>query len=285
MRRLALIAFAGLSVFTGTISAENYYVNNLNGRDRNDGLVETPVHTISGPVQTIRRALELVGSGDTINLANTGTPYYESISFVGLRHSGVKSIPLTLAGNGATLSGLRGLPRQGWNQAGKGLWQLSFSRKGDCVLLRNGFLVTEHRPDESASILETLPVGQWAAHRGSVYFRQDGIVDPTMERFDYGAADMGITFYQVEHVRIQDLIVQHFRIDGINAYNMTHGIILDNVTTRENGRAGLAVGGTSSVRMLGGNSESNGRHSVLITGKGSLETSDPEFDVEPDVKR
>lgn len=282
MRQITIV-LVGLLAFAGVSSAETYYVNNLNGRDFNDGLVAIPVNSISGPLKTIRRALELVNSGDTIILANTGTPYYESLSFVGTRRGGVKSFPLTLIGNGAILSGLRGLPKDSWQKAGEGLWRVSFTRKGSYALLRDGLLMKEHRADDPATILDSLPEGQWCAHRGSVYYRQEGVIDPSLERIDYAADEMGVTFYQTDHVRIQDLTIQHFRVDGLNAHNMSRGIILDNVISRENGRAGLAIGGTSAVQTIGGRFEANGRHAVLITGKGSLEADGSEFDVEPDV--
>ena len=41
---------------------------------------------------------------DIISLADTGVPYYESISLVGTRHSGTGERPFMILGNGATLS-------------------------------------------------------------------------------------------------------------------------------------------------------------------------------------
>jgi hypothetical protein len=284
MLRIWGSALAGLLIVSSITSAENYYVDNLNGRDRNDGLTDVPLNSLTGPVKSVRRALELAGSGDSIFLTNTGVPYYESISLVGLRHSGVLNVPTTIYGNGATLSGLRGLPRQGWRQVNADTWEIRFTRKGFYRLLRDGFPLPEHRPDDASRLLESLPPGQWGAARGSVYFRQDGLEDPTMQRFDYAAGEVGITLYQVEHVRIEDLNVEHFRLDGVHAQNMCRDITLSNVTSRENGRAGLAVGGTSSVQLRNGRLEGNGRDSALVTGKGLLEVVGSQIDVEPTVR-
>lgn len=283
MRQIVCV-IVGYAMFVGVANAENYFVNNRSGRDQNDGLSEVALNAVAGPLQSINRALELAGAGDAIHLADTGTPYYESLSLVGARHSGAKNVPFTIFGNNATLSGLRQLPRYGWRRVSPDLWQISFNRKGFYFLLRDGFALPEHRGEDSASILETLPAGQWCAMRGSVFYRQEGLVEPAAERFDYAADEMGITFYQVEHVKILDLTVQHFRVDGVNAHNMCRDVTLENVTSRENGRAGLAVGGTSKVTLLDGNLAGNGRDSAIITGRGLLDVQTSNLDVEPTVR-
>jgi hypothetical protein len=285
MQRAMGCAAWGLVICAGLAQAENFFVDNVNGRDQNDGLTEEPLNALTGPVKSIRRALELVHSGDSIILANTGVPYYESLSLVGDRLGGVESVPFTIFGNGATLSGLRGLPRQGWRRVSGDLWKVTFNRKGGYFLLRDGFPLPEHRPEKTPQPLASLPPGHWCGYRGSVYFRQDGLEEPAMQRFDYAADEVGITLYQVEHVRIVDLTLEHFRLDGVNAQNMCRGIRLENVACRENGRAGIAVGGTSTVEFVQGRLEGNGRHSALITGKGLFETSEAELDVEPTVQR
>jgi hypothetical protein len=271
-------------MFVEVASAGNYFVNNRSGRDQNDGLSEVALNALTGPVRSINRALELAGSGDAVHVADTGTPYYESLSLVGARHSGAKNVPFTIYGNNAVISGLRQLPSKGWREASDGIWQVSFNRKGYYFLLRDGVALPEHRGEASANILETLPPGQWCAFRGAVFYRPNGFVIPTQDRFDYAADEMGITLYQVEHVKIVDLTVQHFRVDGVNAHNMCVGITLENVTSRENGRAGLAAGGTSSVTLLNSKLLGNGRDSALITGKASLDVRESELDVEPSVR-
>lgn len=267
----------------GELPAATYYVDNVNGREGNDGLSEAALNALSGPVRSINRALELVQSGDTIILTNTGVPYYESFSLVGRRLGGVSNVPLTILGNGSTLSGLRRLPADGWQTEGGGLWRVSFTRKGFYRLLRDGFRLPEHQTADGVDPRPTLPPGQWCAYRGSVYYRQEGLNEPGRERFDYAADEMGITLYQVEHVRIVDLNVEHFRVDGINAHNMCRGVVLENVVCRQNGRSGLAVGGTSSVIFRGGRLEQNGRDAALITGKGTLDVQEAELDTEPTV--
>ena len=281
LRRWLCGVVCGAWALAGSASAENFYVDNLNGRDINDGLTQVPLNALTGPVRSINRALQLAGSGDTISIANTGRPYYESLALVGHRLGGVQHVPFTILGNGATLSGLRQLPRSGWRRVTPELWQVSFTRKGFYRILRNGLSAPEFRPDSQEGILESLPPGQWCVWKGSIYFRQDSIVEPPEERFDFAADEVGITLYQVEHVRIVDLKIEHFRLDGIHAQNMCQAIELEGITSRENGRAGLAVGGSSSVMFLAGRLSKNGRHSALITGRGRLEIEASRLDARP----
>ena len=72
MKRTALILFPLL--LGGTLAAKDVYVDNVNGSDRAAG-------TISAPVRTIRRGMELLASGDTLHLKPNARPYTEPIHF------------------------------------------------------------------------------------------------------------------------------------------------------------------------------------------------------------
>ena len=85
-------------------------------------------------------------------------------------------------------------------------------------------------------------------------------------------------------MRIENLTVQHFRLDGISAFNDCRHIELENVTCRENGRAGLAAGGASSAVFRGGKLEANGREAALVTGKAVLSIQDSQSDAEPTLR-
>ncbi|MFO0919365.1 MAG: right-handed parallel beta-helix repeat-containing protein [Planctomycetaceae bacterium] len=285
MRCAAVLAFGAMLILVETVSAKTLYVNNLTGRISNDGLSPEDQAQFTGPTNSIRQALKLATNGDTIVLANTGTPYYESFTLVGARLGGISAMPLTIEGNGATLSGLRELPAGGWCNRGQGLWEISFNRKGFYHLVRNGTTFPEFRPAASGQSLEDLPLGHWVSHRGHVFLRTSETDEPRFDRFDYAAEDVGITLYHVNHVRIANLTVEHFRVDGINAFNDCHGIELDNVTCRENGRAGLAACGASSVIFRRGTLESNGRDAALVTGKAALSIENSTLDAEPTVQR
>ncbi|MFQ5734114.1 MAG: hypothetical protein ACE5KM_19435, partial [Planctomycetaceae bacterium] len=124
LRSLALIA-ASAAVLCASgrpVSADILYVDNMKGNDGFDGRATEAVSNDTGPTLTIRRALQLARTSDTIVIANTGRPYYEGVSVVGRRHSGIVGRPFTIIGNGAVLDGSAAVHPKAWRPAGKDLW-------------------------------------------------------------------------------------------------------------------------------------------------------------------
>src|SRR5438477_10271374 len=75
---LTLVALAGRTAHAG-----NLYVDNRAGDDIFDGRAEHAVNETSGPVRTIRRALQRVRPGDVAHIAHRGRPYCESLAYLG----------------------------------------------------------------------------------------------------------------------------------------------------------------------------------------------------------
>ena len=67
-------------------------------------------------------------------------------------------------------------------------------------------------------------------------------------------------------VVIRDLTVQGFQLDGINAHDCAKDCQLIGVIARGNGRAGIAVGGASSVRIKSCLLSDNGDEQILTDG-------------------
>ena len=274
---LTLTLAQSVRVFAGDI-----YVDNLIGNDTYDGALERPVDSGSGPVQSLRRAMHLARFGDRIVLTREGAVYYDSLSLTGLRHSGTAERPFTIIGNGATISGARAVPPEGWRRSGPDLWMLSLTRKGYYRLMRDGLSLPELRPETNVNPLDALTAGQWTAWRGQVYFRTDGD-PPTTQSFSYSADQTGLTLYQVEHVRIVGVTLRDFRFDGLRAQNMCRSVTLEDVNCVNNGHAGIAVSGTSRIEMIGGSLAENGRHSLLVSSPAAANLQDVTTDVEPTV--
>lgn len=285
-RDLSLFLLAALACqhFAG---AAVVFVDNRSGSDAADGLFPRSMSLQSGPVRSIRRALELAQHGDTIELTKNAQPYYEGLPLMGIRHSGSPDEPFVVRGNGAILSGLRALPPAGWQPVGQDtrLWQLSFTRKGYYVLLRNGALVPEFRPQTSSEVLDSLPEGNWLSWRGGFYYRSDSGTPPAKETFAHAGGETGISLYRTSNVWIRDLVVQHFRVDGFHAHDLCQGIALENVEFRQNGRAGLVVTGNCQVDLVGSRISENGRYSAFSIPPARLYVSDSELDVEPVVRK
>ncbi len=284
MRGLLVPTFSLVLTFAslGHALAGDIYVDNLVGNDMFDGLLVQPTDQGSGPVRTLRRAMHLAGFGDRIVLTRAGGLYYDSLSLTGMRHSGTSERPFTIIGNGATLSGARAVPQEGWRRAGPDLWKLTLTRKGFYRLMRDGLSLPELQHEAGANPLEALAAGQWTAWRGDVYFRAEGDA-PTTQSFAYAAEQTGLSLYQVEHVRIVGLTLRDFRFDGLRAQNMCRGVTLENVNCLNNGRAGIAVSGTSQIEMLGGSLAENGRHSLLVSNPATANLREVTTDVEPTV--
>src|SRR5690606_25077001 len=91
----------------------------------------------------------------------------------------------------------------------------------------------------------------------------------------------GITLYNTRHVRIENLIVQGFQQDGINAHELVSHCQLVNVECRANGRSGLSVGGVSRVSVVGSHFYDNGRVQVRTEGLAHLELTGCDVAEEP----
>jgi hypothetical protein len=284
MRGLLVSALVCILTFAsaGQTVAGDIYVDNLIGNDIFDGQLERPIDSGSGPVRTLRRAMELTGFGDQIVLVRPGATYYDSLSLTGRRHSGSTFRPFTIIGNGATLSGLRAVPPEGWRHAGNDLWKLTLTRKGFYRLLREGRPLPESRHEGGANPLESLAAGHWTAWRGDVYFRPEGVA-PTEQPFSYAAEQTGLSLYQVDNVHIVDLTLRDFRFDGLHAQNLCRNVTLENVSCLNNGRSGIAVSGTSRVEVIGGTLAENGRHQVLVSNKATASLRDVMMVGEPAI--
>lgn len=281
MRSPLLIAVGLLLLQSSIASAVEIYVDNLVGDDVFDGRNSFPSDTGTGPVRTLRRAIQLARFGDQIVLTRPGAVYYDSLSLTGTRNSGSPHYPFTIIGNGAILSGARAVPPAGWRRVGPDLWKLTMTRKGFYRLLRDGQPLPELIPEPGVNPLESLAPGQWTATGGSVYFRSDTDAPPSAQQFSYAADQTGLSLYQVENVKIVDLTLRDFRFDGIHAQNQCHNVSFENVTCVNNGRAGIAVSGNSKVEMIGGSISGNGRFQFRVANSADANLHDVAMEGEP----
>lgn len=256
-----------IMMLSGASSAWAYelYVDNVNGSDAFDGSAPTIRTTLSGPLRTLARAAESLQPGDSVVLTNNGRPYFESLNFAGRRFSGASTRPLLIQGNGAQLCGVRVLPIAAWQSAGTSRWQLNFSRKGWGRLFRDGAAFPEHVAVAGENLRDALPVGYWGQQRGLVHVHHEAGRLPSESEWTYAAVDIGISLVDVNFVEISNLEIWGFRVDGINVDSHSRDIVLKNVTVRDNGRAGVAVGSSSKVALEGCKLHDNGRYSMIIT--------------------
>lgn len=286
MKTVAFLSVASILLNVATSSiAEVYYVNNRTGHDRNDGIVDKPLTVVSGPVRSVSRALELADFGDTIVIANTGKPYYDNLTFQGEKNSGAPERPFRMIGNGATLTGAMVVPPSAWKEAARDVWQVVPFRKGHFQLIRDGQALPEVRP-AAGEVWPTLPelqVDQWCVWHGSIYYRCEPLVEPSALNMAIARRTCGITVFSAHDIVISDLTIQHFRLDGVNLHDLASHVELERLTLRENGRAGLAIGGSSTAQISASSVERNRDHSVLIQEAAAIALEDCIVDAAPTV--
>lgn len=270
-----LTCIGGGSAVAGVI-----YVDNLRGDNVADGSNPTTVDFTSGPVRTISRGLQLIQLGGTLNIANNGQPYYESLELVGGRLSGSPLSPLVIEGNGAELNGSFPVPPAAWRKVEEQLWKFTPFRKGHYQLILENKALPETSVPPNSRRLPELPEGHWAAWRGDIYLRTSTLEVPTDLDLWFAVRSMGVTLYDVHDVVVRNLKVRQFRIDGFNAHDRCKNIVLENITSEENGRAGVTAAGTSFVTMENPTIKNNRLHSVFITEKAGVQIND-ETQVQP----
>jgi hypothetical protein len=279
----ALISLAWLLVMGGAVRGATIYVDSRLGSNSYDGQTATPAGETSGPVYSLDAAVALANTGDVIELANDGQTYYGSLTLFGARNSGLIGRPFTIDGHGATISGARPIPVGCWQRVTDGIWRITPIRKAYYQLVLDGATVPEVKCERSATSLPAIPPGQWCGFRGAVYYHPEPGADPNRLALSLADEQVGITLLDVDNVIIRDVTLQHFRLDGINAHDRCRRIELINVTLQANGRAGLAVGGTSRVLVRDSNLRENREAAVLVTELGEAELQGSKYDMPPTV--
>lgn len=261
LRRIAVVAI--FFVTCGVASARDIYVSNLTGNDRYLGLRQQPQRDETGPVRTITQALEIATSGDRIVLANTGQPYRESLTLFGNRHSGYLNHPFTILGNGAILEGAEEIQVDRWQHVQGTVFRFRPRHLAYQQLFLNNRPVTRILCSHPCTAPPELQPLEWCLYHGYIYFRTEPLKRPEDYALTVASRQVGITLFHVRNVAIVDLTIQGFQLDAINAYNSARDIVLQQVTCRGNGRAGIAVGGASLVNIESSLVGNNGEAQLL----------------------
>ncbi|QDU54888.1 right-handed parallel beta-helix repeat-containing protein [Aeoliella mucimassa] len=261
---------------TSVAPAKTLYVNNQMGSDTASGLTAEP-QIDNGPLKTIEAALILADKADRIVIANTGVPYHEAISLSKPNHSGYRNKPLVIEGNGAVLDGTVGHELGAWKHVQGNVFAMQ-PRRITYQQLFDGALPLQRVELLSTDELANLQPKTWGLLDGKIYFCTEEQKIPADYELRHAGLQTGITLYMVRHVRIENLVVQGFQQDGVNAHELVQDCELVDIDLRANGRAGLSVGGVSRVSVSQGNFYDNGRVQVRTEGLGELELAASEVD-------
>jgi len=268
MRQISAILLAAVVLSASAAAAwgRDIYVNNRIGRDEAYGSSPEIHGQFAAPLRTINRALQVCRRGDRIILAQTEEPYRETLSLSAGRHWGTTRYPLVIEGNGAILDGSAPVPPTEWEAAGKTLFRFRPRYLAHQQLLLDGKPAVRKMPDPARPGEIDLEPLEWMLTEGYIYFRPEKDRLPRSYNLEYAKRLTGITLYHVRHVRIEDLVVQGFALDGINAHDGCVAWRLRDVTTRGNGRSGMSIGGASRLVATECLSGDNGLTQVRTEG-------------------
>jgi len=260
-----LCTLNALSALAGTI-----YVNNIIGDDKLDGRSPTITSQFEGPVRTIMRALQLAHSTDTIIVAPSDQPYEECVVIDRPDLYGSPNDPIIIEGNGALLRATAELPHKVWRYLGRGVYKYQPYRKGHYLLLVNGKPAEEVRIEPGQSALPELKPMQWCAYCGWVYFRVRPRTYIDQYKIEVPRFDIGLGLHNARYITVRNFRIQYYRLDGVHVSGNSRGIRLENITSTGNGRAGLAISGTSQVWAGGLKLEGNRIADKLVLMKARL---------------
>jgi hypothetical protein len=247
-------------------AARDIYVNNQAGDDRFSGDRPDSSAGSEGPVQSIAKATRLATPGDRIVLAATDTPYRESVSLVGLRHSASSLAPLTIDGNGAILDGSQPVCSSAWEHFSGDVYRFRPERLGHQQLFIKGRPALRRPSTSWYGVVPHLKPLEWSLTGGYIYFRTEPNQVPDAYQPACAVLQTGITLYHVRGVEITDLVVQGFQLDGINVFDGDVDVQLIGVTARGNGRSGISVGGSSRAEIIDSLVGDNGAAQLRVEG-------------------
>ena len=247
-------------------AARDLYVNNLAGDDLLDGGSPTSRGSGRGPVQTLRQALWLANTGDHIAMANTGTPYRESVTLFGQKHSGFTTARSLLTGKGRCSTVRSPVPPDAWQLFATTYFRFRPERMAYQQLFLDGRPAVRRNPATTLGGLPALEPLEWALFNGQIYFRVEEGRLPDQYNPSNANLTVGITLYKVEHVAIANLFVQGYQLDGINLQDVRSPCTLTEISARGNGRSGIAVCGASKAAIEACLAGNNGQSQLHLEG-------------------
>ena len=161
---------------------------------------------------------------------------------------------------------------------------------GRTVIMLQGDKPVPRLPVPAGAVeLPVPPAGHYAVWRNRIYFHSEDGRSPAALGIEVSDLEAGIYVFRAEHVVIRNVITRGYRYDGIQVRGpivgkkpnpvrrAIPGLVLDNVTSQSNGRAGVAL--VNSVHALGFKitTEDNQKAGLLLERNIKIELVEPAF--------
>ena len=105
---------------------------------------------------------------------------------------------------------------------------------------------------------------EWALVGEKLYFCTEQDRLPGEYQLRHTGLPVGISIYNTDYVRVQNLTVQGFHSDGIRLADNVENCELLKLECRANGRCGISAGGTCRVDVVGVTCYDNGRAEMIV---------------------
>ncbi|MGH7192510.1 MAG: right-handed parallel beta-helix repeat-containing protein, partial [Candidatus Saccharimonadales bacterium] len=201
--------------------------------------------------------------------------------------SGTAREPFLIDGQGAVLEGADPVQPEAWENYRGAVFRFRPSRSSFQRLFLDGQPAVERKLDAAAHRLPELAPLEWYRRDAFIYFRVEQDKLPEAYALSCSARQTGITLYHVHDVVITNLVVQGFRLDGVNVNDGVRDCELIDLTSRGNGRSGVTVAGSSKVGLAHCVLGDNGTAQLRVEGQSStvVETSELIANTAPAVVR
>tara|TARA_R100000027_G_scaffold37442_1_gene27541 strand:- start:20248 stop:21666 length:1419 start_codon:yes stop_codon:yes gene_type:complete len=252
--------------------SRDLYVDPSQGNDRADGL-SSAVEAGSGPVATIRRAVQMAEPGDVIRIVEGIDRVYEQVLFA--EKSGTKEEPIVFDGQGAIIDGSVPIVREEWELVSEGLYRSTVIPEKYCygvnpAYVGRFFFVWEGEinrmgrslkgPKEPYMSPEELSPGQWTYVEGEAAFYLRIEPDITLEEAPVRVPKIvsGVQISgECHNLIIRNVTVTHVINDGFalttgsNKQSTVENIRFENIVAKECGDDGLSAHGDCEVYVDG----------------------------------
>src|SRR5690606_38634565 len=221
--------------------------------------------------------------GDHIHIAKTDRPYREQISISGPWLQGRADRPLLISGNGAVLDGTVVAAAGAWQNVEGDVFSMRPKRLTFQQLYRAGTPLKRVWIGDFTDVESQLQPLEWALSHDRIYFRVEKGMLPASYSLRHAGLQTGITLYNTQHVRIENLVVQGFQQDGINALGLVRNWGLAGLACRGDGRSGSSGGGASRVVMQNSTRSDNGVAQLRLEGQAPVTLENCDVAGSPDA--